>query len=75
MLRKTAVTTDALRRELGYVDEKAVAGLLGVTVPRFRVRQSTGTAPPHYKVGREKLYKLAEVEAWIARQRVARAVA
>ena len=44
-----------LREQLGYISEDQAAGIFGVTVPTFRNRQSAGHAPPHYKVGREKL--------------------
>ena len=58
-----------LRRNLGYISEQETAGLLGVSVPSFRNRLSAGTAPPHYKVGREKLFRVEEVNAWIMRHR------
>jgi predicted DNA-binding transcriptional regulator AlpA len=65
----------ALRRELGYIDEKATAGVIGVTVPTLRNRSSAGTAPPRYKLGKNSVYKVAEVQAFISRRRVAKAPA
>ena len=76
MLRNTtSAKAITLRRELGYLTEQEVCELLGYTLARFRVRQSQGAAPPHFKVGAKKLFKATEVDAWISRQRVARAVA
>lgn len=63
----------ALRRELGYITDGELYALLGIGPGTGRNRQSAGKLPPHYKIGRDKLYKLAEVETWIRRQRVARA--
>jgi predicted DNA-binding transcriptional regulator AlpA len=70
-------TPDAteLRRELGYISEEALAGLLGVTVPTLRNRAAAGTLPPKYKLGRASVYRLAEVEAFIRRRRINRATA
>ena len=64
-----------LRRELGYITEEALAGLLGITVPTLRNRAAAGSLPPRYKLGRESVYQLAEVESFIKRRRVARAAA
>jgi len=63
---------ESLREQLGYIDEDAFFDLIGVTKGTGRNRQSAGTLPPHYKIGKKKLYRLAEVEAWIRRRRVAR---
>jgi hypothetical protein len=65
----------ALREKLGYIDEEQLFRLLKIAPGTGRNRQSAGSLPAHYKVGREKLYKLSEVEAWIKRRRVARAAA
>jgi hypothetical protein len=60
----------ALRRLLGYITDDELFALLKIGKGTGRNRQSAGNLPPHYKIGREKLYKLAEVEAWIKRRRV-----
>ena len=65
----------ALRRELGYITNRELFALLGIGQGTGRNRQSAGSLPPHYKIGRDKLYKLVEVERWIARRRVQRATA
>jgi hypothetical protein len=62
----------ARRRELGYFNEEEYRCLLGVTLARFRNKESAGELAPCSKLGREKLYRIADVEAWIARQRVIR---
>jgi predicted DNA-binding transcriptional regulator AlpA len=62
-----------LRQRLGYITEQSLASLLRVALGTLRNRASAGQLPPTYKLGREKVYKLVEVEAWIARQRVSRA--
>lgn len=62
----------ALREILGYITEVELFALFDVKKGTGRNRQSAGSLPPHYKVGREKFYKLSEVEAWIRRRRVAR---
>ena len=66
-------TPDAadLRRQLGYITEEALAGLLGVTVSTLRNRATAGSVPPRYKLGNESVYRLAEVESFIKRRRVA----
>jgi predicted DNA-binding transcriptional regulator AlpA len=65
----------ALRRQLGYITDVELFALLGIATGTGRNRQCAGSLPPHYKIGRDKLYKLAEVEAWIKRRRVTRAAA
>lgn len=65
----------ALRRQLGYITDVELFALLGIGAGTGRNRQSAGTLPPHYKIGKEKLYKLVEVERWIARRRVQRSAA
>jgi predicted DNA-binding transcriptional regulator AlpA len=62
----------ALRRQLGYITASELYALLGISTGTGWNRQSAGDLPAHYKIGREKLYKLAEVEKWIARRRVQR---
>jgi predicted DNA-binding transcriptional regulator AlpA len=62
----------ALRRELGYIKEDEFFALLDIAKGTGRNRQSAGTLPPHYKTGKEKFYRLSEVEAWIRRRRVER---
>ena len=71
-MQSTAQVPDsaALRRELGFITEAEFCALVGISVPTARNRQSKGTLPPHYRLGSNKLYKLAEVEAWIRRRRV-----
>ena len=63
----------ALRERIGVITEDELFALLRIAAGTGRNRQSAGSLPPHYKVGREKLYKLAEVDAWINRRRVTRA--
>jgi hypothetical protein len=53
----------ALRRQLGYITDVELFALLRITTGTGRNRQVAGTLPPFYKVGREKLFKLAEVDA------------
>lgn len=60
------------------VDEHEAAGRLAVTVSflraaRYRGRVGKRTAgPPYYKVGGAVRYDLADLDAWLARQRVER---
>jgi len=61
-----------LRRELGFITESELFALLAIAQGTGRNRQAAGTLPPHYKLGKEKLYKIPEVEAWIRRRRVSR---
>ncbi len=77
MTKKTAAADNAagIRDRLGYIDESQLFSLLNIKPGTGRNRQSHGSLPPHYKLGRSKVYKLAEVEAWIARHRVSRAAA
>jgi hypothetical protein len=63
----------ALRERMGVITEDELFALLRIAAGTGRNRQSAGSLPAHYKVGREKLYKLSEVEAWIKRRRVERA--
>lgn len=74
---ETAQVPDAaaLRRQLGFITDAELFALFGIAPGTGRNRQSAGSLPPHYKIGREKLYKLAEVEAWIKRRRVVRVAA
>jgi predicted DNA-binding transcriptional regulator AlpA len=64
-----------IEQQLGFIPEDELFALLGISLGTGRNRQSAGTMPPHYKVGRKKLYLISEVGAWIRRQRVARKVA
>lgn len=64
-----------LRERLQVITEGELFALLGITPGTGRNRQSAGLLPPHYKVGRAKFYKLADVDAWMKRRRVAKATA
>ena len=52
------------------VTDAELQALFGISEGTARNRQSTGSLPPRYKIGRRKLYKLTEVEAWIRKRRV-----
>jgi predicted DNA-binding transcriptional regulator AlpA len=73
MKRDAATRARELRKDLGYISEEDFRALLGVTLDTFQNRQYKGGLPPAYKLGREKFFRLTEVEAWIARRRVTRA--
>jgi hypothetical protein len=60
----------ALREKLGYIDEKQLFRLLMIAPGTGRNRSYAGDLPPAYKIGKQRLYKLAEVDAWIRRRRV-----
>lgn len=66
---------ESLRSQLGYINEDDFFALIGVTKGTGRNRQSAGTFPAHYKIGKQKLYRLSEVEAWIRRRRVQKSIA
>ena len=72
MVKKENQTRRAaqLLRDLGYITETDLAGIRAVTLATLRNQQSAGNGPPRYKVGKRNLYRLAEVEAWLARSRV-----
>ena len=72
--RKTSPAAE-LRRSLGFMSEAELSTLVGVTLATARNRQSAGSFAPAYKIGREKLYRIDEVDAWIRRRRVARGAA
>jgi predicted DNA-binding transcriptional regulator AlpA len=65
----------ALRERMGMITEDELFALLGIAPGTGRNRQSAGSLPPHYKVGRRKLYEVAEVSAWMKRRRVCKAAA
>lgn len=69
MKQQAEATAATLRAAMGMVTESEVCALLGITLGTARNRQSAGDFPPHYSVGQAKLFKLAEVEAWIKRRR------
>jgi hypothetical protein len=60
---------------LGLITESELFALLGISPGTGKNRQSAGRLPPHYKGGRRKFYKLAEVDAWLKRHRVSKAAA
>ena len=60
---------NVLRERLGYIGERETASTIGVTVDTLRNRLAAGSAPPFYKIGREKVFRLDEVDAWIRRAR------
>jgi predicted DNA-binding transcriptional regulator AlpA len=74
-MRKTnaarAPNDDPLR-ELGYVDHAAICRGFKVAEKTGYNRATAGNWPPHYKLGREWVYRLSEVQAWIQRRRVDR---
>lgn len=72
MKRGSAARARELRKDLGYISEDDFRALLGVTLETFQNRRYAGDLPPVHKLGREKLYRIVDVEAWIARHRVAR---
>lgn len=63
--------SDALLDRLGYITEEDVLRLLNIKAGTGRNRQCRGLMPPYSKVGHQKLYKIADIEEWIAEHRVA----
>lgn len=54
------------------VDEKAVAEMLGISIPLVRKWRFFNTGgPPYVKLGRAVRYDLADVEAFLRARRVA----
>ena len=74
-MAKEAPDAAALRAQLGVITETELFALFGIAPGTGRNRQSSGNFPPHYKVGRTKLYRVSEVDAWMRRRRVAKAAA
>ena len=58
---------------LGVMPEDQLFDVLKISHASGRQRGYAGTLPAHYKVGREKLYDIDEVKAWMRRRRVDRA--
>lgn len=58
---------EALLRELGFLPEEALAGLLRVSPKTLRNRRDL---PVRHKLGRRCVYKVADVQAWMARRAV-----
>lgn len=71
-VRKARGAPAQLREQLGVITEEELRALLNIAPGTLRNRQNAGSLPPHYKVGREKFYEIAEVKAWMRRQRVTR---
>lgn len=71
----TSPNPAALRERLGVITEAELFALLNIAPGTGRNRQSNGSLPSHFKLGREKVYKLTEVEQWMRRRRVTRAAA
>jgi predicted DNA-binding transcriptional regulator AlpA len=69
MKRPGAARARELRKELGYISEEDFRALLGMTHKSFQNRRYAGDFPPVSNLGREKLYRIVDVEAWIARRR------
>lgn len=68
----TAPDVRTLRERLDLITERELFDLLDISAGTGKNRQSAGTLPAHFKVGRHKLYSLREVKEWLARRRVAR---
>jgi excisionase family DNA binding protein len=47
-----------------------LAALLDLSLGTIYVMNCEGTAPPRYKVGRQVLYRRAEVDQWLEGRRV-----
>jgi hypothetical protein len=56
---KAEAQAAALREKLGIITPDELFKLLSITPGHGRNRMSDGSLPPHYKVGREKFFKLA----------------
>ena len=69
MKRDNAARARELRSQLGYISEEDFRALLGITHESFQNRRYAGGFPPVHNLGREKLFRLTVVEAWIARRR------
>jgi predicted DNA-binding transcriptional regulator AlpA len=53
------------------LDETAAAARTGMAVKTLQNWRSRGVGPPYYKLGGRILYDEAELDAWLAQQRVA----
>ncbi len=60
-----------VRDRLGLITPDELNSLIGISAGTAKNRTGAGSMPPHYSVGNRKLYKLADVEAWLRRRRVA----
>jgi predicted DNA-binding transcriptional regulator AlpA len=69
---RVATKAAVLRAELGYIDEAEFAALLEISLSTLRNRASQGALPTRYKIGRRNLYRMSEVQTWIARRAVAK---
>lgn len=47
------------------VDTFAAAELIGISESHFRILVSGGRVPPGFKLGRRRLWAVAELQAWV----------
>ena len=49
----------------GFMDTNAAAAYLGISAQALRLRVHRGTAPPSAKLGGRRLWRKADIDAWI----------
>lgn len=52
--------------QLEFLDSKALAQLTGTPASTWRYWAITGLGPPSFKLGRRRVWKRADVMAWLA---------
>jgi predicted DNA-binding transcriptional regulator AlpA len=61
----TPATTQAAEAQPLAVDSFGAARLLGVSESHWRVMLAGGRVPPGFRLGRRRLWAVAELSAWI----------
>jgi predicted DNA-binding transcriptional regulator AlpA len=64
------IQTQTTQSTNGLLNENQVAACLGITVATLRKRRLLGRPPAYHKIGRSVRYSAADIEQFIASQRV-----
>lgn len=67
-LRRLCANPDAIVPE--YLTTKQLALYLGVTAPTLEMWRSASKGPPHTRIGRWVRYRRADVDGWMAENRI-----
>jgi predicted DNA-binding transcriptional regulator AlpA len=53
-----------------YVDDRELAARTPISRVTWQTWRARGSGPPYYQIGRRRLYKWAEVMAWLDQRRI-----
>jgi predicted DNA-binding transcriptional regulator AlpA len=67
-MNPTIATVDQLPPTVRTIDREQAAAAIGVSVRTLDTLDATGKGPKALRIGRRRLYRVSDLEAWLEQQ-------